>query len=68
VILRDRMVVVGLADGRIQIHDLYNPPAFREVRVSQSHSRVTALASFANLVAAGTEDGNVKLIRLVKRS
>lgn len=64
VILRERIGVVGFADGRIQLHDLGHPPFFREIRVARGKSRVTALASAGSFIAAGGEDGSVVLIRM----
>lgn len=65
VLLRDRAVAVGLGDGRLRLHDLENPAAVRHLRVS--NRGVTVAASAEDYVAAGCEDGVVKLWKLVER-
>ena len=62
VVLRGRMAAVGFADGRVQLHNLQNPPAFHELRVGRT--RVTSLASAGRWIAAGDEEGTVVVARL----
>lgn len=64
VVLRERAVAIGLTDGRLRLHDLYNPPSIREWRIS-SQAAVSVIASWGHYLAAGTEDGNVKLLSFV---
>lgn len=65
VILRERAVGIGLGDGRLRLHDLRGPAAVIHRRVSDR--RVTVVASAEGFVAAGAEDGVVRLWKLVEQ-
>jgi hypothetical protein len=67
VVLQDRAAAVGLQDGRVRLYDLHALPLHDEFRVSQDTEELTALMSFRRFVAAGDEQGAVKVVVLADR-
>ncbi len=67
VILKDRAALLGFQNGRLRVHDLNNPAFYQEHSISDKEfAAVTALASFRDYIAAGSDDGTVKLLKLVE--
>jgi hypothetical protein len=65
VILRDFAAVVGLQDGQIRVYDLDNPYFPKDAQISEDPSDpVRVIASWRDYVAAGTESGTFRLLRL----
>ncbi len=64
VIIRENLVAVGMRDGKIRIYQMNNPAVHVDVQAFNSNCKVSALASFKNMIAAGSQEGDVKLLRL----
>ena len=68
VILRNTAIVFGTKNGTVKMYDLMNPGLSKDWNLSIKNSEsITSIAASKNIIAAGNQNGKIKVCRLEKK-